>query len=270
MIGIIYVICYIARIIEYFFIRTDKTIIGEAFIHKIFGIVVLIIALSILHMTLGEIGFKQKRVMKMLLYGLGFGLVMYVLGYGTEIAIAMASGNFVSLDFYVSSYAVDTNVATGTGIGLLIICIIGNILNVLMEEGVFRGLFLHHLEKRMKFAPAAIISSTLFGFWHVVGPIRNYMDGVSSLNSTVANIIMLVVTSGLVGLMFCMMKEITNSLYFGMAAHFVNNTIVNLLHVTTKTGVDEMMFVRITITQTISFCIILAVMLWKRKNENRF
>lgn len=259
MIWLIYVICYIARLIEYFGIRTDKTIIGEAFIHKIFGIIVLVIVLKITHMTISQIGFSKITVMKKLAAGLGFGLIMFAIGYGIEIALAMTSGNFLSFKFYVSSYAVDTNVATGTGIVLLSICIIGNILNVLMEESIFRGLFLYLGEQKMKFMPAALFSSILFGLWHVVGPVRNYIDGISNLDATIANVVMLVVTSGLVGFMFCLMKKITGSLYMGMAAHFVNNTITNLLHVITKTGVDEMMFVRISIAQTVSFIIILVV-----------
>ena len=39
--------------------------------------------------------------------------------------------------------------------------------------------------------------------------------------------------------------------------HFVNNTIVNILHVVSETGVDEMMFVRITIAQSVSFLLVL-------------
>ena len=36
---LVFFVCCIARIIEYFLIRTDETILAENFIHKIFGIV---------------------------------------------------------------------------------------------------------------------------------------------------------------------------------------------------------------------------------------
>ena len=52
----------------------------------------------------------------------------------------------------------------------------------------------------------------------------------------------------------------TGSLYAGMADHFFNNCIAtNLLHVSTESGVDEMMIVRVLIAQLLSFFIVLAM-----------
>lgn len=42
-----------------------------------------------------------------------------------------------------------------------------------------------------------------------------------------------------------------------MGYHFVNNVIVNILHVVSATGTDQFMVVRISIAQTVSFVIIL-------------
>ena len=47
--------------------------------------------------------------------------------------------------------------------------------------------------------------------------------------------------------------------YMAMGDHFVNNTIVNLLHVLSDTGADEMMTIRVSVAQTISF---IAVLVW--------
>ena len=58
-----------------------------------------------------------------------------------------------------------------------------------------------------------------------------------------------------------MITYMEGNLYMGMADHFVNNTIVNLLHIESSTGADEMMFLRITVAQTISFLIILFIFL---------
>ena len=53
-----YLFCLIFRVIEYFFIRTDQSIIGEAFIHKFIGIILLIVAIHILGYKLSDIGFS--------------------------------------------------------------------------------------------------------------------------------------------------------------------------------------------------------------------
>lgn len=91
----------------------------------------------------------------------------------------------------------------------------------------------------------------------MIGPIRNYVDEVMSMNSMIANIIMLVVTSSLVGFKFAMLTKMTGSLYMAMGDHFVNNTIVNLLHVVSNSGADEMMVVRVAIAQSVSFVLVL-------------
>ena len=261
----IYILCFIFRMIEYFIIRTDQTLLGEAIIHKIAGIIILWIAIKMLSTDFEFIGFKRKGIFKNFAFGLLFGISVFAAAYGAEILIAVSQGNFQSLQFYVSSYAVDKNIGNQTGI---LICIVGNIVNVLMEEGVYRGLFQKILQQKYKFIAAAIICSILFGAWHVIGPIRSYYDGMSSMGGMVANIFMLAITSGLVGFKAAMITRLTGSLYMAMGDHFVNNTIVNILHVTSYTGADELMFVRITIAQSLSFLLVLIFYIWKQKKTD--
>lgn len=264
----IYILCFIFRMIEYFIIRTDQTLLGEAIIHKIAGIIILWIAIKMLSTDFEYIGFKRKGIFKNFAFGLLFGISVFAAAYGAEILIAVSQGNFQSLQFYVSSYAVDKNIGNQTGILFFLICIVGNIVNVLMEEGVYRGLFQKILQQKYRFIAAAIICSILFGAWHVIGPIRNYYDGLSSMGGMAANIFMLVITSGLVGFKAAMITKLTGSLYMAMGDHFVNNTIVNILHVTSYTGADELMFVRITIAQSLSFLLVLIFYIWKQKKTD--
>ena len=149
------------------------------------------------------------------------------------------------------------------------ICIVGNIINVIMEEGVFRGLFQQILQKKYSFVLSAVVASCLFGLWHMIAPLRNYDDGTSSMGGLIFNAALLVVTSGLIGFKFALLTKMTNNLYMAMGDHFVNNTIVNILHVVSKTGADELQFVRITVAQTLSFIIVLVYHLKNTATENR-
>ena len=70
---------------------------------------------------------------------------------------------------------------------------------------------------------------------------------------------MLVGTSALVGFKFAMMGKLTGNLYMAMGDHFVNNTIVNILHVVSigEEEADQLMTIRITIAQSVSFIVVL-------------
>lgn len=264
----IYFICYGFRVFEYFILRTDKTWVGEAVVHKLTGIVILFAALGFLRETLADIGLARKGGLRNIGKGLFFGIGVFIVAYAVEIMMAIAGGTFVSLQVYVSTYAVDQNLGHRTEWLFFIICIVGNMVNVFMEEGIFRGLFQKILEKKYSFMCSALIASVLFGLWHIVGPIRNYFDGVSGVEGMIANAIMLTVTSALVGFKFALLTKLTGSLYMAMGDHFVNNTIVNILHVVSETGVDEMMFVRITIAQSVSFLLVLICYI-RREHKRR-
>lgn len=263
----IYLVCFVARIFEYFVLRTDQTILGEAFIHKLFGIIVICFVVKRSGETLSDIGFVKNGYIRSAVKGLALGLSMFAIGYFVEILILMQNRTYAGIRFYVSAYAVDTNIAKQTSVLFILICIIGNFINVLMEEGLFRGLFPRMLNSR-RFWKVTGICSLLFGFWHIVGPVRNYIDGQSSFQGMIANAVMLIVSSALVGLKLAMITYMEGNLYMGMADHFVNNTIVNLLHIESSTGADEMMFLRITVAQTISFLIVLFIFLG-RKNHGK-
>lgn len=264
----IYFICYGFRVFEYFILRTDKTWVGEAVVHKLTGIVILFAAVGFLRETLADIGLARKGRLHNIGKGLFFGIGVFIIAYAVEIMMAIAGGTFVSLQVYVSTYAVDQNLGHRTEWLFYIICIVGNMVNVFMEEGIFRGLFQRILEKKYSFMCSALIASILFGLWHIVGPIRNYFDGVSGVEGMIANAIMLTVTSALVGFKFALLTKMTGSLYMAMGDHFVNNTIVNILHVVSETGIDEMMFVRITIAQSVSFLLVLICYI-RREHKRR-
>lgn len=266
----IYLLCFVFRFLEYFLLRTDETVWGEAFVHKLIGIVILFIAVKYYNFKFAEIGFTRDKIWYNLTGGLAFGLVVFIPAYLVEIIIAVMQGRFETLAMYVSAYSVTGTIGNQTGFLFFAICIAGNAINVIMEEGIFRGLFQKILERKYSFVLSAAIASGLFGVWHIMAPVRSYYDGTMSFKGFAANAILLTVSSALVGFKFALMTKLTNSLYMAMGHHFINNAIVNMLHVVSSTGTDEWMVVRITIAQTVSFVTILVWYIGKIKRNKRF
>ena len=143
-----------------------------------------------------------------------------------------------------------------------------------MENGIFSGLFITTAKKRYSFAKANIFSSLLFGFWHTVMPIRNYIDGEQSLMGMIMTIILLFCTSFIFSVMLGMQYKQASSLWDGMTVHFINNASVNMFHVVfanaeTGAGTESNPTMRIAIAQTIMFIIVLVRwFMWKKQKIN--
>ena len=151
LVAAIYTLYFILRVMDLFILRTDQTWVGEAIIHKLLGIVIMSIIACRLGFKPEEIGFSKGKSILNVFNGLAFGFGVYGIAYAAEIIMAKAAGSFDSLRFYVSAYAIDKNSGNRTGFLFFILCIIGNVINVLMEEGNFRGLFPRILGEKYAF-----------------------------------------------------------------------------------------------------------------------
>ncbi|WP_352399833.1 CPBP family intramembrane glutamic endopeptidase [Anaerotignum sp.] len=263
----IYVFCFIFRGFEYLVLRTDQSILGEAFIHKLIGILILLIALRYQSISWREIGFAPTLIGKNIVLGLGLGLLVFIPAYGIEFVAQYVSGNTPSLELYVTSYEIGGNIGNQIALKFYLVCFAGNIMNVVMEEGVFRGLFLKMAEEKNSFLRATVISSVLFGFWHIAAPMRSFLDGQMGLLPTCIAMLSLVLMSGLMGAKLCLLTKICGNLWVPMADHFFNNTIINILHITGVSGGDQLQVLRIAMAQTLSFIIVL--ILFQRTKANK-
>ena len=91
---LIYIICLVFRLFEYFVLKTDLSVIGEAVIHKMTGIVILVLAARYFNYDSIKIGFSNSSKTLKLSAGIIFGLICFAIAYIIEISIAKASGSY--------------------------------------------------------------------------------------------------------------------------------------------------------------------------------
>ena len=264
---IIFTICLIIRTIEVIFIRTDETIFAECFINKVFGIILLFIILHSLNWKWKDIGFKKEGMLKNIFKGFLLCSTFYALGFLIEFIILKLQNNPGHIEFFVTGFSLTGNAVKYTGIGFILMCIFFNIINVWMEEGLFRGFYIEYLNKKFNIKKSIFISALLFGLWHIVTPFRNLLDGDMNLASFILMSIGYIVLSGIMGIKWGLLYKMTGSVWMGLAYHFFNNCIItNLVHVVTSTGTDEMQTARVIIGELTSFIAVLLYMKIKKIN----
>lgn len=261
---LIFVICAAARIIEYFLFRTDETIIAENFLHKLFGIGILITLIKILDLKPKDIGFVKTDISsigKGILLGIGCFAVAYLL----EMSILLFQGKEPYLDFYATGFSLNGGEIIRNDLVFILLCVFFNVINVIMEEGIFRGLYLKLIEPVSGFAKANLYTAFLFGIWHWVMPMRNFTDGDLSFAGLIAIGIGYVIFAGVMSIKWGLLYKMTGSLWIGLGDHLFNNVATNLIHVTAEGEADSMQIVRIIVAQLMSMIIV--VLLYKKHKK---
>ena len=225
--------------------RTDETFLSENFLHKIFGILLLWGVLSICNLRWKDIGFSPDGTVSGIGKGLLFGLVCSVFAYTVECIVLLFLHGNVHLSFYASGFSLTNEKVSQVGILLILSSVLFNLINVWMEEGVFFIAF-------------------LFGIWHLVMPLRDYLQGESSLVNLIAMGIGYVILAGMMSIKWSLLYKMTGSLWFGLGDHFFNNLASNLVHVVSNSEADSLQIVRILLWQLLSF----AIVLWGYQKKN--
>lgn len=257
---VIFTLCLSVRFVEYFLIETDQTAIGENVLHKVVGIIILALVLKWVNLSWSDIGFQRNGFAGSILKGLLLGSACFTISYGLELAILTLQGNPAHLEIYISSFSLTDSQIKNTDFVFFLLCVLFNIINVWMEEGVFRGLFIRTLSETKPFMQANFIAAFLFGIWHIVMPIRSYIHGEMSFAAMVLMGIGYMILSGIMGIKWGLLYRITGNIWVGLGDHLFNNTVAtNMLHVISAKGTDELQIVRIMAAQIISFVFVLVI-----------
>ncbi|MCI8940121.1 MAG: CPBP family intramembrane metalloprotease [Dorea sp.] len=256
----IFTLCLSVRFVEYFLIETDKTAIGENVLHKVAGIIILALVLKSVNLSWSDIGFLRNGFVSGILKGLLLGSVCFVVSFGLELGILSLHGNPAHLEIYIGSFSLTGSQIKNTEFVFFLLCILFNIVNVWMEEGVFRGLFIKTLSETKPFMAANFFAAFLFGIWHIVMPIRSYINGEMSFAEMLLMGIGYMILAGIMGIKWGLLYRITGNLWAGLGDHLFNNTIAtNMLHVVSLNGADKLQIVRIMAAQIISFAFVLLI-----------
>ncbi len=264
----IFTFCLAVRLIEYFFIKTDQTAIGENVLHKVVGVLILAWALKKTGLSWRDIGFPRNGSARGIFKGLLLGSICFLIAYGVEFAVLALQGQSAHFEVYISGFSLTGMPIKHTGLAFFTLCVLCNAINVWMEEGVFRGFFIRTLTETRPFAQADLIAAFLFGLWHIVMPVRSYLSGELSFGGMLLMGAGYMLLSGLMGIKWGLLFRMTGNIWVGAGDHFFNNTIAtNALHVVSQRGADELQIVRIMAAQLISFAFVLA--LYRHKKADR-
>lgn len=266
----IFTLCLSVRFAEYFLIETDKTAIGENVLHKVVGIIILALVLKWVNLSWSDIGFQRNGFAGGILKGLLLGSACFTISYGLELAVFILQGNPAHLEIYISSFSLTGSQIKNTDFVFFLLCVLFNIINVWMEEGVFRGLFIRTLSETKPFVQANFIAAFLFGIWHIVMPIRSYIHGEMSFAAMVFMGIGYMILAGIMGIKWGLLYRITGNIWAGLGDHLFNNTVAaNMLHVISAKGTEELQIVRIMAAQIISFVFVLIIHYYKNRKGRK-
>lgn len=269
---VIFLICLAVHIFDCLVLRTDETILGENFLNKLFGIFVVVVLLHVLRWKWCDIGFSAEKFPKYFLLGLVIGACFFFMAFLLEIMILRIQGSMPHLEFFISGFSLTGAASRHTGVAFILMCIGFNLINVWMEEGLFRGFFIRLMERKHTFAVANAVAALLFGIWHIPTALRSFLNGEITTTVFLVLGIGYMILAGLMGIKWGLLYRMTGTIWAGMGDHFFNNCIAtNLLHVVTDSGVDEMQIVRVMTAQVLSFAsVIMVYRRWLKADTTNF
>ena len=260
IITILILVTTIVKYIEFLFIRTDQTIITDNVITKIFCIIATLIAMKSCRLKLTDIGLKFKNTFKYIGCGRGLGIFTFAISYGLEMSLLAVQGKAPKLSMFITNFGLSGATAEVSLSALaLVICVLVNIINVLAEEGMFRGFILKVVTERWGFRAGNYVQALLFGIWHIVMCVLGVYDGQMSVLQAVVFAIGYVVLAGILAIEWGTCVSMTGVLWVGLSEHFFNNFIGNFLHVVSSTGTDEFQIIRIVLSNFLSLGIVLLI-----------
>lgn len=256
---LLFLLCSVVEYVEFLVIKTDQTILAENVLCKLFIIALILVVLWRRRESPRSIGFKRTGILGGAALGLALGVSSFAISYGVEYIVLCGMGQMPSLQFFISNFALQNQNVTGLSLMAVVICVAGNILNVLAEEGLFRGLFRHLGETAFTQRQSNLLQALLFGVWHIVMVVGWVIDGSMGVPAAAVMAVGYVLLAGILGYEWGLCAALTGTLWAGVFEHFFNNFLTNSLHMVTATGIDELQILRIVLSNILSLTFVLLI-----------
>lgn len=242
------------RLVDIFVLRLDE-LLGEIILSKALGFLLVLGAMRCIQKKVYHIGLHSARFGTCMAIGFALNIAIYLLAYGIEYLVLLFSQQNPTLLFA----AIDPKQGLQGGGLFMAWLLLGNVVNALMEEGLFRGLLLPTFKTRHSFWKANLIQALLFGAWHLVWPLKSFLTGDQSFAGAMMSGLIIMLGTATFGFIWGYMLEKSNSLWMPIAAHFAANTIQNVLHIQSSGGMDAMVSLRGTFASLIGIACIFVI-----------
>jgi membrane protease YdiL (CAAX protease family) len=230
---VLLVIALFFKWVDTFVLRLDERL-GEIILCKTLGFVMVMVFVWAAGRSLRDIGLHSRRLGTSLLIGAGVAAIALVVAYAAEFALQLDG----QPAFRIA--AIDTKGGLQGGLLFALWLILGNVINAFMEEGLFRGVMVRLFRVKLPPWPANALQAFLFGLWHLPWVLKWHQTGqIEAHGGIFLAALGQFLPMFLVGVAWGYFYIKTDSLWVPWSAHFLNNTVLNLVHLTTSAGVES-------------------------------
>lgn len=226
-------IALVFKWVDTFVLRLDE-LLGEIILCKTLGFILVVVFVWACGRTLRDIGLHGRQLGPSLLIGALLAVVTIVVSYTAAFVVLLPDQP--ALRFA----AIDPKAGVSGGFLFALWLILGNVVNAFMEEGLFRGVMGRLFRIRLSLWGANALQAFLFGLWHLPWVLKWYQTGqLEERGGPVVAALLQFLPMVAIGLVWGYAYLKTGSLWVSWLFHFANNTILNLLHVSTAEGLDS-------------------------------
>ena len=221
------------RSIDLFVLRLDalpdKTIVSRGL-----GFLLVLGYLQMLRKPISSIGLHARNFDKAFLIGGLSLIILYTALYAFQFYRLSIARETPRLVFG----AIDTGTGAMGGLFFTLFYLVGQIVNALMEESIFRGVMLPHFMLKSGFWKANALQAFLFGLAHLVFPFSSWVRGQATSGEAIAEAIPLLIATTVGGLVFGYLYYRTGNLWTAVFAHLIDNAIGLFFHIQTASRLN--------------------------------